>query len=463
MKRDVYLRMSALGAALLLFSGLPKAAAVQFSDVPQSYWANREISYVVDKGLFNGTSDTAFSPEVPMKRGQLAAVLYRYAGSPEATGENFDDVDPNSYYADACLWARHNGIFMLEKYTGPILKPDEAISRSEFATMLYNFSKLDGRWATKEPVKGYKDMQSASDEIKESMLAWAVPNGIMNGTSATTMNPYGGIKRAHVAAMLYRYEQLPKGEPLPEEEPEAPVKKDVYGAGDHIPFEGGHYKAQIAVGEKIYVGAFSLGCDDEYMVDKRMGMEGLHAVGKVPGKTTLTVPEEGNPSNDRWITVELTITEKPGAPVEKPVAPEKPVTPEKPANDADFREIREEIVRLTNAERAKEGLAPLEIDEQMMEAAQIRANEMLKSYSHIRPDGRKCSTIFDDLGIPHSSTGENGSARQASSASVYVDAWMRSPGHKDNILTNDFVKIGVGLIKDAPSGEMRCVQLFATR
>ena len=66
--------------------GMLSFAATNFTDVPSSYWAYDEIQYVVDKGLFNGTTATTFSPEAQMKRGQLAAVLYRYADSPDVSG-----------------------------------------------------------------------------------------------------------------------------------------------------------------------------------------------------------------------------------------------------------------------------------------------------------------------------------------------------------------------------------------
>lgn len=215
----------------------------------------------------------------------------------------------------------------------------------------------------------------------------------------------------------------------------------------------------------------ALGCDDEYMVEKTMGMNGLAAVGKVPGKTTLTVPELNNPSNDRWITVELTITEKPGAPVEKPVTPEKkPVTPEKPVEkptipekkpveDADFRAAREEVVRLTNAERAKAGLAPLKIDETLMEAAQIRANETLQSFSHTRPDGRVCFSILNDMRISYGAAAENIGMMRRGSAEGHVNGWMNSDGHRANIMEPSSAKIGVGYILDS-YGNSCSVQLF---
>lgn len=240
--------------------GMLSMAATNFSDVPSSYWAHKEIQYVVDKGLFNGTTDTTFSPEAQMKRGQLAAVLYRYAGSPKVSGTSgYTDVSADRYYADAVTWAKQNDIFMDDKLDTAALNPDEGITRSEFAVMLYNFAVLnDAAEVDNNADNPYTDMTGVSDEIKTAIVNWAVPAGILNGTSASTMNPFGAIKRAHVAAMLYRYDTLianPGSVEEPEETPETPSTtpdKDVYTAGDTLTVKkNGTYNVEIGVGEKV--------------------------------------------------------------------------------------------------------------------------------------------------------------------------------------------------------------------
>lgn len=70
--------------------------------------------------------------------------------------------------------------------------------------MLYNFAKLNGKADVKSNASNlYTDMKNVSEEIQTAVIGWDVPAGILGGTTDTTMNPYGAVKRAHVAAMLY--------------------------------------------------------------------------------------------------------------------------------------------------------------------------------------------------------------------------------------------------------------------
>ena len=205
--KHYFKQLVSLICSFTLMASLTTAfAAGKFTDVPDTYWADDEITFVTDKGLFNGTTATTFSPEAQMKRGQLAAVLYRYAGSPKVSGtSSYTDVSADRYYADAVTWAKQNDIFMDDKLDATALNPDEGITRSEFAVMLYNFAVLNGKAEVdKNADNPFTDMVGVSDEIKTAMVNWAVPAGILNGTSASKMNPFGAIKRSHVAAMLYR-------------------------------------------------------------------------------------------------------------------------------------------------------------------------------------------------------------------------------------------------------------------
>ena len=79
-------KLMALISALVLCVGLmvPVSAADQtFTDVPATHWAHDAVDYVVNLGLFNGTSATTFSPNTPMTRAMLIQALFRYAGSPQ--------------------------------------------------------------------------------------------------------------------------------------------------------------------------------------------------------------------------------------------------------------------------------------------------------------------------------------------------------------------------------------------
>ena len=108
-----------------------------------------------------------------------------------------------------------------------------------------------------------------------------------------------------------------------------------------------------------------------------------------------------------------------------------------------------EVVRLTNEEREKKNLPALEVDEDLMELARIRAEETRELYSHTRPDG----TTVVDLRC-----GEN--IGQRSSAAKQVTAWMNSDGHRTNILLDRYHHIGVGCYQ-AENGNLYWVQVFS--
>lgn len=103
-----------------------------------------------------------------------------------------------------------------------------------------------------------------------------------------------------------------------------------------------------------------------------------------------------------------------------------------------------EAIRLINQERVKAGLNEVEIDDTLMEMANVRAKEMSEVFSHTRPDGTDCWTIFEEFGKrPPFYGGENGGAGKRT-AKAQVESWMNSDGHRENILTANATVIGVG-------------------
>ena len=85
-----------------------------YHDAPEfGHWSHAGIDYTLELGLFRGTSDTEFSPNVAMTRAMLVTVLYRLDGQKEPTGANpFTDVEPDSWYTEAVIWAVENEIVL---------------------------------------------------------------------------------------------------------------------------------------------------------------------------------------------------------------------------------------------------------------------------------------------------------------------------------------------------------------
>lgn len=104
----------------------------------------------------------------------------------------------------------------------------------------------------------------------------------------------------------------------------------------------------------------------------------------------------------------------------------------------------EEVLRLVNVERAKNGLPALTYCYAAQPAADVRAVEIATVFDHTRPDGSTCFTALDQAGITYFTAGENIASGHRSPAQV-VDAWMNSPGHRANILDPDFTQLVVGV------------------
>lgn len=117
-----------------------------------------------------------------------------------------------------------------------------------------------------------------------------------------------------------------------------------------------------------------------------------------------------------------------------------------------------EVIKLVNGERRKKSLSTLTTTKELSEAANKRAKEIAISFSHTRPNGTSCFTVFQEYNIQSSYSGENIAAGQKTPESV-MNSWMNSPGHRANILNGNFNKIGVGEYEK--DGTHYWVQLFA--
>ena len=106
-------------------------------------------------------------------------------------------------------------------------------------------------------------------------------------------------------------------------------------------------------------------------------------------------------------------------------------------------DYEQQVIQLVNEQRAAAGLPALTMSTELMNTADLRAQEIVVMFDHVRPDGTSCFTAFDACGVTGLTRGENIAAGQTSPSAV-MSSWMGSSGHKDNILDPDFTKIGVG-------------------
>jgi len=125
----------------------------------------------------------------------------------------------------------------------------------------------------------------------------------------------------------------------------------------------------------------------------------------------------------------------------------------------------EEVIRLTNEKRIAQGLSALRQNAVLNQAAAAKGADMLNKdyWSHTSPDGTEPWSFFISAGYKYKYAGEN-LARDFSNPASAVEAWMASPTHKDNLLSDRYEEIGVAVIEGDLNGvdTTLIVQLFGT-
>ena len=177
---------------------------ISYNDVKAGDWYANAVNYVTLTGLMNGTGD-GFSPNLAINRGMMVTVLYRMAGSPEVTAENpLTDVPADTWYTDAVIWASENGITAGTSET--TFSPTNSLTREQLATFFYRFADFENP----DPIEitgdltGFTDAGQVASYATDAMK-WAIGEGLISGTTETTLSPKATATRAQVATILMRY------------------------------------------------------------------------------------------------------------------------------------------------------------------------------------------------------------------------------------------------------------------
>ena len=175
---------------------------------------------------------------------------------------------------------------------------------------------------------------------------------------------------------------------------------------------------------------------------------------KAPEKTPAEAPDEKTPA-------ETPDEKTPGkTPAETPdETPEKAPSETPAPSGGDLQAARQAVLELVNAARAEDGKSPLTLNDALCGVAQLRAEEIVQSFSHTRPNGSSCFTAIQEAGISYHALGENIAAGQRGPAAV-MDSWMNSEGHRANILSGNFSSIGIGYVSSGSGYGHYWVQMF---
>ena len=162
-----------------------------FADVPDSYWGADAVDFATSRELFNGTSETAFTPDGNMTRAMIVTVLARYEGVDTSTG--------NTWYDAGRDWAMAAGI-------SDGTNMDGTLTREQLATILYRYAQSKGYDVSigeETNILSYVDALDISEYAIPAMQ-WACGTGIMEGADGR-LSPQDEATRVQVATMLMRF------------------------------------------------------------------------------------------------------------------------------------------------------------------------------------------------------------------------------------------------------------------
>ncbi|MPM07665.1 hypothetical protein SDC9_53972 [bioreactor metagenome] len=175
----------------------------QFSDVLPGAWYYAAVTFIAEKGITAGTGDGKFSPEAALTRGQFIVMLMRaYGIEPDANrSDNFDDAG-STYYTSYLAAAKRLGIS--NGVGNNNFAPEQAITRQELFTLLYNALKALGTLPdgdTGRTLADFSDGGDVADWAREAMNA-LVNAGTVAGSNSRLVAA-GGSTRGQMAQVLY--------------------------------------------------------------------------------------------------------------------------------------------------------------------------------------------------------------------------------------------------------------------
>ena len=182
-----------------------KSHALPFTDLGENQWYESAVRYAFTHDIMEGMSETKFSPNTSLTRAEAVQVLYNLEGRPAVSGNAaFPDL-VEKWYKPAIAWAEQTGV--VDGYEDGTFRPENAVTRQEFAQMLYNYAKYKGYdLNAKGDLTAFPDGDSVQPWA-ETAMTWANGNALINGHDDGTLEPGGTTTRAQAASILMRFDQ----------------------------------------------------------------------------------------------------------------------------------------------------------------------------------------------------------------------------------------------------------------
>ena len=251
------LTATTLAISLLLTTPMVMAAGMPYTDIEDGSWYESAVEYCWKNELMDGVTGSSFGPNELMTRGVLALALYRLADEPVVTLEGkdydsgseqvdeedaptaeypFSDVEPDSPYANAILWAWQEGI--IGGYDDGTFGPDIPITREQIAAI---FWQAQGKKLAQKAAP-FTDLKEVSSWAVNA-VEWVWYVGLMTGKEDGAFDYAGYTTRAEGAVILRAYDRAFIN--IPDLDPDAsPIAPNTYDSsafvsnGTYLTYQG---------------------------------------------------------------------------------------------------------------------------------------------------------------------------------------------------------------------------------
>ena len=178
---------------------------------PALQWYHDAVAWCLSKGVMSANSDGTFGIGEPVSRATMAKALWVMAGKPDAEEAMiFTDVAQDHTAAAAIAWAAEQGV--MTGYSETVFAPGDALTREQMVTALWRYEQLQQSPVETDmtDVSVFRDARQVSGYAREA-FGWAC-GSIVGGTETGKLYPRELAVREQLAAILYRYSQLPRVE-----------------------------------------------------------------------------------------------------------------------------------------------------------------------------------------------------------------------------------------------------------
>ena len=178
-----------------------------FPDVSMMDWFGSGALFTAAREVLIGTGEL-FEPDIWMSRAMVAQLIYNYERDRRAAPDDFDDVNPGDWFADAVGWAGSVGYV---KGDGVSFRPYDPITRQDLVTILYRYALDEGyNVSARADLGRFPDAVDVADYAREA-LQWAVADGVILGMDDGTISPTTCATRAQVACIMQRFISTVRG------------------------------------------------------------------------------------------------------------------------------------------------------------------------------------------------------------------------------------------------------------